>query len=293
MGSSSLLHTWTFRFVYRKIQFMKEKGILLLTIILAGALVNSTGFVLAKTDSTGSTGSNHAEKDIDHESDHESNNQESDDVFLVLSSSTSVEKVTLCHIPPGNPANAYTITVGRPAVAAHLAHGDYEGPCGNVSGSTAGTNSTNSTSSTVGTSSIGNMGQYVSEFVHEHVAKLKDQRAETVNTIKNCHEDVRNADNEASRKAAQEACKATLKEIRAKYKAEREEYRQLFKEYRDSMKILIKEAKGQAVSNEQKEKAVKDISGNKEMQEKIKEERQSMKEQIKEEKQATKDKKEN
>ena len=38
-------------------------------------------------------------------------------------------KVTLCHKPPGNPANAQTITVGQAAVAAHLAHGDYLGAC--------------------------------------------------------------------------------------------------------------------------------------------------------------------
>jgi hypothetical protein len=38
-------------------------------------------------------------------------------------------KVTICHIPPGNPANAHTIDVGAPAVRAHLAHGDYCGPC--------------------------------------------------------------------------------------------------------------------------------------------------------------------
>src|SRR5262245_632952 len=38
-------------------------------------------------------------------------------------------KVTICHIPPGNPSNAHTITVGAPAVAAHLAHGDTLGPC--------------------------------------------------------------------------------------------------------------------------------------------------------------------
>jgi hypothetical protein len=37
--------------------------------------------------------------------------------------------VTLCHIPPGNPANAQTIVVGQAAVAAHLAHGDYLGEC--------------------------------------------------------------------------------------------------------------------------------------------------------------------
>ncbi len=38
-------------------------------------------------------------------------------------------QVTLCHIPPGNPGNAHTITVGASAVPAHLAHGDYLGAC--------------------------------------------------------------------------------------------------------------------------------------------------------------------
>lgn len=39
------------------------------------------------------------------------------------------ERVTLCHVPPGNPDNAHTITVGASAVDAHMAHGDYLGPC--------------------------------------------------------------------------------------------------------------------------------------------------------------------
>jgi hypothetical protein len=39
-------------------------------------------------------------------------------------------KCTICHVPPGNPANAHTITVGAPAVRAHLAHGDRRGFCG-------------------------------------------------------------------------------------------------------------------------------------------------------------------
>ena len=38
-------------------------------------------------------------------------------------------KVVLCHIPPGNPANAHTISVGHKAVRAHLRHGDVCGPC--------------------------------------------------------------------------------------------------------------------------------------------------------------------
>jgi hypothetical protein len=37
---------------------------------------------------------------------------------------------TICHIPPGNPANAHTIIVGAPAVIHHVGnHGDCLGPC--------------------------------------------------------------------------------------------------------------------------------------------------------------------
>jgi hypothetical protein len=45
-------------------------------------------------------------------------------------------KVTLCHVQPGNPDNAETITVGAPAALAHLRnHPDYLGPCGSALGS--------------------------------------------------------------------------------------------------------------------------------------------------------------
>ena len=43
-------------------------------------------------------------------------------------------KVTICHIPPGNPANRHTIVVGEAAVSAHLAHGDHLGACGSGGG---------------------------------------------------------------------------------------------------------------------------------------------------------------
>lgn len=39
------------------------------------------------------------------------------------------EKTVLCHVPPGNPGNAHTITVGGNAPNAHLGHGDTLGPC--------------------------------------------------------------------------------------------------------------------------------------------------------------------
>jgi hypothetical protein len=39
------------------------------------------------------------------------------------------KKITICHIPPGNPANAHTITISINAWPAHQAHGDYQGEC--------------------------------------------------------------------------------------------------------------------------------------------------------------------
>jgi hypothetical protein len=39
------------------------------------------------------------------------------------------EWVTICHIPPGNPSNAHTITIAASALPAHLAHGDMIGSC--------------------------------------------------------------------------------------------------------------------------------------------------------------------
>jgi hypothetical protein len=39
-------------------------------------------------------------------------------------------KVTICHVPPGNPEGAHEITIGEPAVTAHITqHGDVVGSC--------------------------------------------------------------------------------------------------------------------------------------------------------------------
>jgi hypothetical protein len=39
-------------------------------------------------------------------------------------------KITVCHIPGGNPAKAHTIQVDPSSVPAHLSHGDTLGSCG-------------------------------------------------------------------------------------------------------------------------------------------------------------------
>jgi len=45
------------------------------------------------------------------------------------SGDTSEAKVTICHIPPGNPGKAKTLTIGASAWPAHEAHGDKKDAC--------------------------------------------------------------------------------------------------------------------------------------------------------------------
>jgi hypothetical protein len=44
----------------------------------------------------------------------------------VLHMSAQSEQVTICHVPPGNPENGETITVGAKAAEAHLANHEYD-----------------------------------------------------------------------------------------------------------------------------------------------------------------------
>ncbi|HEY0045558.1 MAG TPA: T9SS type A sorting domain-containing protein [Flavobacterium sp.] len=57
-------------------------------------------------------------------------------VFMMLGASATAQnnnKVTICHVPPGNPANAHTISISPNAVQAHIPgnnqHSDFYGPC--------------------------------------------------------------------------------------------------------------------------------------------------------------------
>lgn len=50
-------------------------------------------------------------------------------LFMLFSTIANAQKVDICHIPPGDPDNAHTISINSNAVDAHLAHGDYLGPC--------------------------------------------------------------------------------------------------------------------------------------------------------------------
>jgi hypothetical protein len=52
-------------------------------------------------------------------------------VRMTSQSAAPSSKITICHIPPGNPANAHSITISQSAWQAHQAHGDTQGPCNN------------------------------------------------------------------------------------------------------------------------------------------------------------------
>jgi len=49
-------------------------------------------------------------------------------VFSVPLSAVPQDKVTICHYPPGNPANVHEITISWNAWPAHEAHGDVIAP---------------------------------------------------------------------------------------------------------------------------------------------------------------------
>jgi hypothetical protein len=61
--------------------------------------------------------------------DREQGDTESGFEDVVVSPEEAEASVTLCHVPPGNPDAAHTVTVGAPAAPVHLSHGDAEGAC--------------------------------------------------------------------------------------------------------------------------------------------------------------------
>jgi len=50
-------------------------------------------------------------------------------LYLLYLPAFAGNKVDICHLPPDNPDNWHTITVGENALPAHLNHGDYEYSC--------------------------------------------------------------------------------------------------------------------------------------------------------------------
>ncbi len=98
-----------------------------MSIIVLGLIVNTASFSdLAFADKPDKEAAK-AQRDEAkaQREDNKNDIQEFSDSTVVTTSST-----TICHVPPGNPGNAHTISIGIPAVRAHFAnHNDTPGPC--------------------------------------------------------------------------------------------------------------------------------------------------------------------
>ena len=139
-------------------------------------------------------------------------------------------------------------------------------------------NATGTTSNQTSTqANISNLGQLVSDFVHQRNAILKQQRNETLQVIKECNDNLKNASSENITQIKDD-CKAALKAIKEKYKDARKQFKEQFKVFRETAKSLINEAK-----KEEK-------SFNKELKSEEKQFKKGLKELKKEAKKAKKDK---
>src|SRR5207245_1905502 len=101
-----------------------------------------------------------------------------------------------------------------------------------------------------------NIGQQVSDFVHKAIADFKQQREDTLNTMKDCSAKLQNATSDEKDKI-REDCKTNLQSIREKYKDERKHFQELFKEFRDDIRVLMHEARGMHVEKMEMENALK------------------------------------
>jgi hypothetical protein len=69
------------------------------------------------------------------------------------------KKVAICHIPPGNPANAHTICISENAVDTHNSHhGDYIGACDPGTGGSGGGGATSGSGGSTSSSGSGGSG---------------------------------------------------------------------------------------------------------------------------------------
>ena len=87
-----------------------------------------------------------------------------------------------------------------------------------------------------------NLGQLISDFVHNRNALLKQERAAILNAIHECHAEIKNASHD-DKKQIHDECKAKIKELREKYKESRKQLQEEFKQLREQSKLQIEDEK--------------------------------------------------
>ncbi|HET6458438.1 MAG TPA: hypothetical protein VFG24_06135 [Nitrosopumilaceae archaeon] len=103
-----------------------------------------------------------------------------------------------------------------------------------------------------------NIGQQVSDFVHDATDQFKQQKNETRNIIKECREKIKDATNDTKSQVVDE-CHKKLQSIKEKYKDERQQFQELFKKFRQNIITLRHETNGTS-SDHDKDDAIKKIN---------------------------------
>jgi len=106
--------------------------------------------------------------------------------------------------------------------------------------------------------SLDNFGVEVSDFVHDAMSQFQDQRQETILQIKQCREDMMEAE-PSERSQVRQDCRTSLDEIRESYRDIRGIFQETFLEFRESIEVLRDDAQGEKVSDEDRQAAIDDI----------------------------------
>lgn len=130
---------------------------------------------------------------------------------------------------------------------------------------------------------IENLGQEVSNFIHKYNVIFKQQRDETIKTIKECNDKVKNASKE-DRKQIKADCKIALQKIKEKYKELRNQFKADFKEFRETTKVMLAEAKeSKSITKEDVKEIKQEIKKVKEISDEIKKDEKKFKKELKKE----------
>ncbi|MDE1818902.1 MAG: hypothetical protein KGI19_09920 [Thaumarchaeota archaeon] len=103
-----------------------------------------------------------------------------------------------------------------------------------------------------------NIGQQVSDFIHQATDQFKQQKNETLNAIQDCREKIRNATSDMRNQVADD-CHKSLQSINLKYEDERQQFQELFKRFREDVKTL-RQGINDTSSNNDKDMAIKHIN---------------------------------
>jgi hypothetical protein len=199
------------------------------------SILDSDKTVIIRTSSiTNHTGDKTGDKIKD-----KTTNHDTDDFYHGLvhvssntSTETSVGKITLCHVPPGNPSKSHSISIASPSVSAHLAHGDYLGTCDDSDDDTNDHPILGFDKAKVITSSNTGVIQ-----IYKKILDLQSNPSISLENLKNQVSSVANL----------------YKFLADADKQDRKEFQELFHDYKEIVKQLLKKA------DEQSKRAIENI----------------------------------